>query len=130
MEAIQAAIRETSPRRSSGGPDHEPTRLALITDDRIAEAARPILINLATRWIRSAIRALRGHLPGSWQLDMVGAEAVDGAAVKEDLRGGWGAGMRAVLDAPADGVAVPELVLAVHGAAVDVASARRCGAVN
>jgi flagellar motor switch/type III secretory pathway protein FliN len=127
MEAIQAAIRETSPRRSSGGPDYEPTRLALITDDRIAEAARPILINLATRWIRSATRGLRGHLPGSWQLDMVGAETVDGAAVKEDLRGGWVAGMRAVSDVHAEG---PELVLAVHGAVVDVASARRCGAAN
>ena len=76
MEAIQAAIRETSPRRSAGAPEHEPTRLALISDDRIAEAARPILLNLATRWIRSVTRALRGHLPGSWQLDVVGAEVI------------------------------------------------------
>src|ERR1700750_1531954 len=121
MEAIHAAIREHSPRRVAGPPEFEPTRLALITDDRIAEAARPILINLATRWIRSATRALRGHLPGSWQLDMVGAETVDGAAVKEDLRGGWVAGMRAASEAHAEGVAIPELVLAAHGAVVDVA---------
>src|SRR5512140_1637534 len=95
MEAIQAAIRETSPRRAPGAPEHEPTRLALITDDRIAEAARPVLINLGTRWIRAATRALRAHLPGTWQLDVVGAEVLDGATAKEELRGGWVAGMRA-----------------------------------
>jgi len=49
MEAIQAAIRETSPRRSLGSPEHEPTRLALISDDRIAETTRPVLINLGNR---------------------------------------------------------------------------------
>jgi len=128
MEAIQAAIRETSPRRSPGAPDHEPTRLALITDDRIAEAARPILLNLATRWIRSVTRALRAHLPGNWQVDVVGAEVVDGATVKEELRGGWVAGMRAS-ESVGDNVAVPELVVAAHGGVIDIASAKRCGAV-
>jgi len=129
MEAIQAAIRETSPRRPPGAPEYEPTRLALITDDRIAEAARPILLNLATRWTRLAIRALRAHLPGSWQLDVVGAEVIDGATAKEELRGGWVAGMRAAPDAPAEpSIAVPELVLAAHGGVVDIAAARRCGA--
>ena len=129
MEAIQAAIRETSPRRSAGAPEHEPTRLALISDDRIAEAARPILLNLATRWVRSATRALRAHLPGSWQLDVVGAEVIDGANAKEELRGGWIAGMRAAADIPSEpGAGIPELVVAVHGGVVDIAAARRCGA--
>ncbi|MBC7977449.1 MAG: hypothetical protein H7138_20945, partial [Myxococcales bacterium] len=97
MEAIQAAIRETSPRRASGAgaPDFEPTRLALLTDDRIAEAARPVLLNLGTRWIRSATRVLRAHLPGTWQLDVVGAEVIDGSTAKEELRGGWVSAMRA-----------------------------------
>jgi flagellar motor switch/type III secretory pathway protein FliN len=132
MEAIQAAIRETSPRRSLGALEYEPTRLALISDDRIAEAARPILINLATRWIRSATRALRGHLPGSWQLDVVGAEVIDGATAKEELRGGWVAAMRAEPDARAEPgdppAAIPELVVAAHGGVVDIAAAKRCGA--
>jgi flagellar motor switch/type III secretory pathway protein FliN len=130
MEAIQAAIRETSPRRSAGAPEYEPTRLALITDDRIAEAARPILINLATRWIRSATRVLRPHLPGNWQLDVVGAEVIDGATAKEELRGGWVAGMRASEAEPADpALATAELVIAAHGGVVDIAAAKRCGAV-
>jgi flagellar motor switch/type III secretory pathway protein FliN len=122
MEAIQAAIRETSPRRAHGAPEHEPSRLALITDDRIAEAARPILINLGNRWIRSVTRALRGHLPGTWQLDVVGAEVIDGATAKEELRGGWVAGLRT------QGVPdVVEIVLAAHGGVVDIAAAKRCG---
>jgi flagellar motor switch/type III secretory pathway protein FliN len=131
MEAIQAAIRETSPRRSAGAPEYEPTRLALITDDRIAEAARPILINLATRWIRSATRVLRSHLPGNWQLDVVGAEVIDGSTAKEELRGGWVAGVRASPGEtePADSsLALPEMVIAAHGGVVDIAAAKRCGA--
>ena len=129
MEAIQAAIRETSPRRLSGAPEYEPTRLALISDDRIAEAARPILLNVATRWIRSVTRALRAHLPGTWQLDVVGAEVIDGSTAKEELRGGWVAGMRANEAPPDDPTAViPELVVAAHGGVVDIAAAKRCGA--
>jgi len=126
MEAIQAAIRETSPRRSFGAQDHEATRLALITDDRIAESARPVLLNLGTRWIRSATRALRGHLPGTWQLDVVGAEVIDGATLKEELRGGWVSGLAtgAAVDATSH---VAEMVLAAHGGVVDIAAAKRCG---
>jgi flagellar motor switch/type III secretory pathway protein FliN len=124
MEAIQAAIRETAPRRSAQ-PDHEPTRLALIVDDRTAEAARPILINLATRAARLAISALRPYLPGTWQLDVVGAEIIDGHAAKEELRGGWVAGLQATNPASADGV---ELVVSAHGPVIDAAAARRCGA--
>lgn len=125
MEAIQAAIRETSPRRSFSTPEHEPTRLALISDDRLAETARPLLINLGSRWIRSVARGLRGHLPGTWQLDVAGAEVIDGATAKEELRGGWVAGLRtpATADAP-----VSEMLVAVHGGVIDIAAAKRCGA--
>ncbi len=128
MEAIQAAIRETSPRRSFGAPEHEPTRLALISDDRIAETARPVLLNLGTRWIRSATRALRGHLPGAWQLDVIGAEVIDGATAKEELRGGWVAGLhtQALIDPAA---CAAEIVVAAHGGVVDIAAAKRCGAL-
>ena len=120
MEAIQAAMRESAPtRRAASQPDVEPTRLALIADDRIAEAARPILINLATRWIRSAQRALRSHLPGQWQLDVVGAEIIDGVTAKEELRGGWVAAATS---------GQTEIVLGAHGGVIDIAAARRCGA--
>jgi len=121
LEAIQDAIRETAPRRSSQyQPDVEPTRLALIADDRSVETVRPLLINLATRWVRRAHKALKQHLPGTWQLDVVGAESIDGVTAKEELRGAWLAGGKA---GPA------EVVFAVHGAVIDIAAARRCGGV-
>ena len=108
MEAIQAAIRETTPRRSAHTPDVEPTRLALLSNDRLADAGRPVLINLATRWIRAASRVLRSHLPGQWQLSVTGAEVIDGAAAKDELRGGWVAGL-------AGGDDHAELVLSAQG---------------
>ena len=123
LEAIQAAIRETAPRRPSFGsgpdiPDVEPTRLALIADDRIAEVARPMLMALAKRWIRIATRGLRAHLPGNWQLDIAGAEIIDGATAKDELRGGWVA------------ATTSELVVVASGDVIDAASARRCGAAK
>jgi hypothetical protein len=120
MEAIQAAIRETAPRRRDPATDIEPSRLALIVDDRTAEVARPILMALASRAARIATRGMRNHLPGTWQLDVIGAEILDGATVKEELRGGWLAGVRASDEA--------ELVIAAHGGVIDCAAARRCGA--
>lgn len=122
MEAIQAAIRETKPRRSSAAPDVEPTRLTLLSDDRVAEAARPILINLATRAINASARNLKAHIPGSWQIDVIGAEIIDGSSAKEELRGGWVAAIHG-----ADGA---ELVVAAHGGMIDVAAARRFGATT
>lgn len=121
LEAIQDAIRETAPRRSTrDAPDVEPTRLALIADDRSVEAVRPLLINLANRWVRRAQKALKQHLPGTWQLDVVGAESIDGVTTKEELRGAWLAGGKA---------GSAEAVFAVHGAVIDIAAARRCGGV-
>lgn len=122
MEAIQAAIRETAPaRRGAGAIEHEPTRLALIADDRIAEAARPVLIDLANRAVRVAQKTLKSHLPGTWQLDVIAAEIVDGTGAKDELRGAWVAGLRAE---------EAELVVAAHGSVIDVAAARRCGAAT
>ncbi len=120
LEAIQSAIRETAPRRGAT-PDHEPTRLALIADDRVAETARPVLLGLANRWTRVATRGLRSHLPGTWQLDVAGAEIIDGSTVKDELRGGW-------LAAATHETA--EIVIAAHGGVVDIAAARRCGAAT
>lgn len=120
MEAIQAAMRESAPRRTSAPSDVEPTRLALISDDRVAEIARPALLALATRAARNATKSLKPFLPGTWRLDVVGAEILDGALAKEEMRGGWMAG----LSGP-EGV---ELALSMHGAVIDQAAAKRCGA--
>nr|HEX4316675.1 FliM/FliN family flagellar motor C-terminal domain-containing protein [Kofleriaceae bacterium] len=97
-------------------PTSEPTRLALIADDRVADAARPILLALATRWTRIAQRSLRSHVPGRWQLDVVGAEIIDGSTAKDELRGGYVSATST------------ELVVAVQGEVVDVCAAHRIGA--
>lgn len=121
MEAIQAAMRESAPRRTSAPAlAAEPTRLALISDDRVAEIARPALLALATRASRLATKALKPFLPGTWRLDVIGAEVLDGVMTKEEMRGGWLAGL-----AGADGA---ELTVSVHGAIIDQAAAKRCGA--
>ena len=120
LEAIQSAMRETAPRAAAKASVELPTRLALIADDRSAESARPILLGLAARLIRSITRALKPQVPGTWQLDVAGAEIIDGSAVKEELRGGWVGGLRA-----SDGA---ELVIVAHGGVIDIAAARRCGA--
>jgi flagellar motor switch/type III secretory pathway protein FliN len=124
LEAIQNAIREVAPKRggSSGlDPDVEPTRLALIADDRSVDAARPLLLTVVNRWVRRATKALQNHLPGQWQLDVVGAESVDGQNAKEELRGAWIIG----------GTCGPaELVFAVQGSVIDTAAAKRCGATE
>lgn len=120
MEAIQAAMRESAPRRTLAQPDAEPTRLALLSDDRIAEIARPALISLATRAARLMTKTLKSGLPGQWSLDVIGAEIIDGTMAKEELRGGWVAGLAGV-----DGA---EIVISAHGGVIDLAAAKRCGA--
>ncbi len=119
LEAIQNAIRESAPRGGlSRSLDYEPTRLALIADDRVAEAARPVALNLASRWVRPLTRALKPHLPGTWQVDPLGAEVIDGTIAREELRGGWVGCI-----AGADG----EIVMTSHGSLIDAAAAKRCG---
>lgn len=125
LEAIQSAMRESAPRAARSAAELYPTRLALIADDRTAESARPILLGLATRLIRSATKALKPHLPGVWQLDVSGAEIIDGTAVKEELRGGWVGGLHGAAETA--GGEASELVVVAHGSVVDVAAARRCG---
>jgi flagellar motor switch/type III secretory pathway protein FliN len=123
LEAIQAAIREVSPRapRRAARSDVEATRLALIADDRTAETARPRLLDLANRWVRPLSRTLKSHLPGTWQISAVGAEIIDGTIAREELRGGWLGSV-----AGPDG----ELVIAAHGNVIDAAAAKRCGATG
>jgi flagellar motor switch/type III secretory pathway protein FliN len=118
LEAIQAAIREIAPRgrRSASSPEVEPTRLALMADDRVAEAAQPVLISLANRWVRPLTRALTPHVSGTWQVDPMSAEVIDGATAREELRGGWVGALSGTGG---------EVVIAAFGSVVEVAAANR-----
>jgi flagellar motor switch/type III secretory pathway protein FliN len=120
LEAIQAAMRESAPARR--GPANEalpePSRVALIAGDRDAEHARPILLALVNRWLRPLTRALQAYVPGEWRVDAVSADVVDGADVRDEVRGGWLA---------AQAVPNGDIVVAVRGAVVELAAARRLG---
>jgi flagellar motor switch/type III secretory pathway protein FliN len=120
LAAIQAAVRESAPAASRHRElSQEPSKLALIADDRSADGARPLLLELATRWSKTAPRALRGFLPGTWTLDVVGADVLDGPSAKAELRGAW---LAAVSND------TTEVVVVAQGSVIDLAAARRCGA--
>jgi flagellar motor switch/type III secretory pathway protein FliN len=130
LEAIQAAMRGTTSARPgvSQPEDVEATQLALIADDRVAEAARPILSNAVGRWAKDALKTLVSHIPGSWRLDVVSGEVIDGPTAKEEMRGAW---VCALGGSTAPGAEHSdhdlELVIGVQGGAIDAAVARRCG---
>ena len=120
LEAIQAAIRETTPRRRADVPNPEATRVALIAGDREAEAARPVLLALVNRWLRGLTRTLRAYLPGEWRVDAASADVIDGRSAREELRPTWTAALGGT-----DPAAVA--VLSIRGPVVELAAARRCG---
>lgn len=113
LEAIQAAIREVS------GPLRAQTRpIPLMPVDRSMSLARAELIELASRWAEEAPRALRGQLPGTWQVRVTDIELVESGAGAE-VRGGW-------MVAGHTGAAAGFL-LVIHGAVIEAVAARRCG---
>lgn len=113
LEAIQAAIREVSvPLRAQTRP------IPLMPVDRAMSIARAELIELASRWAEEAPRALRGQLPGSWQVRVTDIELVESGAGAE-VRGSW---MVAGHSGGAAG-----FLLAIQGAVIEAVAARRCG---
>lgn len=113
LEAIQAAIREVSvPLRAQTRP------IPLMPVDRSMSLARAELIELASRWAEEAPRALRGLLPGSWQLRVTDIELVESGAAAE-VRGGW------LVAGHSGGPA--GVLLAIQGAVIEAVAARRCG---
>jgi hypothetical protein len=120
LEAIQAAIRGSVPRGggSNAAEEVEATHLALIADDRVAQAARPVLSGVIGKWAKDAQRVLASHIPGQWRLEVVGGEVIDGPTAKEEMRGGWTCALKG---------GDLELALVVHGNAIDAAVSQRCG---
>lgn len=113
LEAIQAAIREVSvPLRAQTRP------IPLMPVDRAMSLARAELIELASRWAEEAPRALRGQLPGSWQVRVTDIELVESGAGAE-VRGGW------LVAGHTGGTA--GFLMAIQGAVIEAVAARRCG---
>lgn len=118
LEAIQAAIREASPAVPLGASNIEAVPLPLIAADREAQAARPRLAELASRWARQLPRALRAFI-GDVVVDSMGSEVVDATALLDELRAMW----TAVVSPGERGA----LVCGIGGELIVAAAARRCG---
>ncbi len=95
LEAIQDAVREaqgavdrpSSPSQSFLEDNVLP--LALIADDRVAESARPAAMRLAERWCDLASTRLKHVLKGEVEIKVVGAEVIDGGALREEMETMW-----------------------------------------
>lgn len=130
LEAIQNAVREaqgTVPRPGAmpTGPvlDDEVLPLALIADDRVAETARPAAMHLAERWADLASTRLKHVLKGDVAIHVVGAEVIDGGALREELEQMWTCAL-SLSDRP--GTAI----VAVGGPMISGVAARLLGAVE
>lgn len=122
LEAIQAAMRQAAPAPGASLiPSAEVTPLALIAADREAQAARPRLAELASRWARRLTRSLRAFV-GDISVDAMGAEVIDARALSDELRTMWTA-----LLGPGDR---GPLAVSFGGDLVETAAARRCGATT
>ncbi|MBL4635573.1 MAG: FliM/FliN family flagellar motor switch protein [Kofleriaceae bacterium] len=99
LEAIQDAVREAQQsvdRPVSPTPyisDDDVLPLALIADDRVAESARPAAMRLADRWAELAAARLKHVLKGDVSIKVVGAEVIDGGALREELEKMWTCGL-------------------------------------
>jgi flagellar motor switch/type III secretory pathway protein FliN len=124
LAAIQAAIRQTAPApRTGASAPVDAAPLPLIASDREVRSARPRLLAIATPWARQLERALRTYVGADVRIDVIGAEIVDGRALREELGTAWKAAIR-------PGGKTEALVIAVGGAIVECAAARRCGAAQ
>lgn len=127
LEAIQDAVREAQQsvdRPVSPVPyisDDDVLPLALIADDRVAESARPAAMRLADRWAELAAARLRHILKGDVSIKVVGAEVIDGGALREEMEKMWTCGL-SLSDRP--GCAM----VAVGGPMISGVAARLLGA--
>jgi flagellar motor switch protein FliM len=116
LDAIQAAISESTKRAGSSMPSLDAVPVPLIADDRAAERARPNGLRIGNRWA-TILRERLGRLTSmTIDVEVVGADTVEAGTLREDLTVGW---MRCV-DAP--GRPAPGLAL-VTGPIIDALSA-------
>jgi len=129
LEAIQSAVREAQAavsRPAAEAPvfdDGDVLPLALIADDRVAETARPAAMRLAERWAELASARLKHVLKGDVEIQVAGAEVIDGGALREELEQMWTCALK-VSDRPGSAM------VAVGGPMISGVAARLLGAVE
>ena len=123
LEAIQAAIRQSAPVTMSATADDaaDVAPLPLIATERHAQAARPRLGDLASRWARRLSRTLRAFV-GDVSVESMGTEVLDARSLGDELRSMW----IGVVHGPGK----LAMVVGIGGELVEAAAARRCGGAS
>jgi flagellar motor switch/type III secretory pathway protein FliN len=118
LEAIQAAIRQAAPSVTPVADQGDASPLPLIAAERNAQAARPRLADLTSRWARRLVRTLRAYV-GDVAVDAMGAEVLDARTLGDELRPMWIGVVHGDDDLA--------MVIAIGGELVEAAAAKRCG---
>lgn len=87
-ESAEAQMRRPAERVSA------PTPVALVADDRAAERARPAARRLANRWAKLAQKQLRRLGNADLEIALDGVSLIRAGALRSDLEGAWGGGLR------------------------------------
>ena len=121
-----AAIREAMGQAaqapaSSTGPDKDATPVALIAEDRAAVQARPNGLKLASRWARLTKKQLARMTGAKIDIDVLGAESVEAASLRDDLMLAW---TNCVAAADRAGA----LLVSISGPIIETLAARLLGA--
>jgi flagellar motor switch protein FliM len=107
IEAIRAAIQQAhapavAPAGGGGyaglGPQPAATSVALISDNRTAERARPNGLRLASRWLRAIEKQLAYSSGIRINLNVASVETIDGATARTQTQAAWLGGITVVDD--------------------------------
>ncbi len=120
MLRTSMAEAQKSRDRSPVTDDREASPVALISDDRAAEAVRPDGVKLAQAF-STAAQARVARLTGAkLEVDSVNCEIVDGESIRDQVVGTW-------MDAVALGGRSGQLLMSIGGPMVEELAVRRLG---
>src|SRR5262245_20193804 len=90
VAAIREAMGQVAKAPTQGAvQSSDASPVALIAEDRAVVEARPNGIKLANRWAKAAKRAIQRLTGAKVELDLVGADSVDSASLRDELAGNW-----------------------------------------
>src|SRR5262245_40823742 len=90
LAAIREAMGQVTKAPSPGAVQNvDASPVAIIAEDRAVVQARPNGIKLANRWARGARKAIQRLTGAKVELDLVGADSVDSASLRDEISGNW-----------------------------------------
>jgi flagellar motor switch/type III secretory pathway protein FliN len=91
IDAIRAAIQQAQPPSTlpTAAAMPEASPIALISDNRNAERARPNALRVISRWVRTVERHLAVTTGLKLSLQVASVESIDGATARAQTQGAW-----------------------------------------